>query len=78
MTKPTWLCAQRLLRSAWASAKSDQSLHCLLEVKLWSLADLSLRWAQSHIVGFVTKVAHMCNEWGRVAALVCFLILNLQ
>ena len=29
MTKPTmWLCAQRRLRSAWASAQSDQSLHC--------------------------------------------------
>ena len=29
MTKPTkWLCAQRRLRSAWASALSDQSLLC--------------------------------------------------
>ena len=29
MTKPTmWLCAQRRLRSAWASAQSDQSLPC--------------------------------------------------
>ena len=29
MTKPTkWLCAQRRLGSAWASAQSDQSLHC--------------------------------------------------
>ena len=28
-TKPTkWLCAQRRLRSAWASAQSDQSLCC--------------------------------------------------
>ena len=28
MTKPIkWLCAQRRLRSAWASAQSDQSLH---------------------------------------------------
>ena len=27
--KPTmWLCAQRRLRSAWASAQSDQSLRC--------------------------------------------------
>ena len=32
MTKPTmWLCAQRRLRSAWASAQSDQSLRCLHE-----------------------------------------------
>ena len=29
MTKPTkWMCAQRRLRSAWASAQSDQSLRC--------------------------------------------------
>ena len=29
MTKPTkWLCAQRRLRSAWASAQSGQSLLC--------------------------------------------------
>ena len=29
MTKPTkWVCAQRRLRSAWASAKSDQSVRC--------------------------------------------------
>ena len=31
MTKPTkWLCAQRTLRSTWASAQSDQSLRCAL------------------------------------------------
>ena len=29
MTKPTkWVCAQRRLRSAWASAQADQSLRC--------------------------------------------------
>ena len=29
VTKPTkWVCAQRRLRSAWASTQSDQSLHC--------------------------------------------------
>ena len=29
MSKPTkWVCAQRRLRSAWASAQSDQSLRC--------------------------------------------------
>ena len=31
MTKPIkWLCAQRRLRSAWASAQSDQRLRCAL------------------------------------------------
>ena len=35
MTKPTkWQCAQRRLRSAWASAKSDQSLRCPHEESL--------------------------------------------
>ena len=70
MTKPTkWVCAQRRLRSAWASTQSDQSLRCPHEERvrsyplsaqqrLWSdwadaQADLSLRWAHSHFVGFV-------------------------
>ena len=35
MTKLTkWLCVQRWLRSAWASAQSDQSLRCALNWKL--------------------------------------------
>ena len=35
MTKPTkWLCAQRRLRSDWASAQSNQSLICLHEETL--------------------------------------------
>ena len=35
MTKPTkWVCAQRRLRSAWASAQSDQSLRCVLQVRV--------------------------------------------
>ena len=71
-TKPTkWLCAQRRLRSAWASAQSDQSSLCAQWVAKdpsflhadsedWSdradaQADLSLRWAHSHIVGFVMR-----------------------
>ena len=38
MTKPTkWVCAQWRLRSDWASAQSDLSLHC----------------AHTHFVGFV-------------------------
>ena len=66
------MCAQRRLRSAWASEKSDQSLRCALNGKLktqaffmWTAkslirlanaqADLSLRWAHSHFVGFETR-----------------------
>ena len=39
MTKPTkWLCAQRRLRSDWASAQSYQSLHCVLSglLRIWA------------------------------------------
>ena len=35
MTKPAkWVCAQRRLRSAWASAQSDRSLRCPHEESL--------------------------------------------
>ena len=66
ITKQTkWLCAQRRLRLAWASAQSDQSLRCADSEdsdqpghRLWSdwadaQADLSLRWTHTHFVGFV-------------------------
>ena len=70
MTKPTkWLCAQRRLRSALASAQSDLSLRCALmgakdtsfllaDSENWSdwadaQAYLSLRWTHTHFVGFV-------------------------
>ena len=70
MTKPTkWVGAQWRLRSAWASAQTDQS-SLSARRKLVSLAthwaqskawsdwvdahvDLSLRWAHTHFVGFV-------------------------
>ena len=77
-TKPTkWLCVQRRLRSAWASASlgicpvwSESSLLawrklCSLTThwvhgEVWSdwadaQADLSLRWAHPHFVGFVMR-----------------------
>ena len=45
VTKPTkWLCAQRSLRSTWASAQSDQSLRCPHEQKIGPLAT---HWAHS-------------------------------
>ena len=38
-TKPTkWVCAQRRLRSAWASAQSDQSLCSVRVKKPWILS----------------------------------------
>ena len=70
MTKPTkWVCAQRRLGSAWASAQSDQSSLCaqwLAKDPSFLHADsensdqtgrmprlISLRWAHTHFVGFV-------------------------
>ena len=59
--------AQQRLRSAWASAQSDQSslsawreLGSWAQRRLWSdwadaQADLSLRWAHNHFVGFVMR-----------------------
>ena len=71
MTKPTkWLCAQRRLRSAWASAQSDQSLRCTLNGQLSFLhadsedSDQTGRMARliwvfagriCHFVGFVMR-----------------------
>ena len=45
VTKPTkWLCAQRRLRSAWASAQSDQES----SLSAWrKLGSLSTHWAQA-------------------------------
>ena len=44
MTNPTmWLCVQRRLRSAWASAQSDQSSLSVW----WKLGSLATHWAQS-------------------------------
>ena len=53
MTKPTkWLCAQWRLRSAWASAQSDQSLPCALNGRMprliWVFAGRTC-----YFVGFV-------------------------
>ena len=46
MTKPTkWLCAQWRLRSAWASAQSDQSLRCPPQWR--STEPLATHWAHS-------------------------------
>ena len=59
MTKPTkWMCAQRRLRSAWASAQSDQSLRCALNGWLrtqgfFMQTAKTLHWEHTHFVGFV-------------------------
>ena len=67
MTKSIkWVCAQQRLRSAWASAQSHQSLLCThwiakdprfhhvdSENSDQAQADLSIRSAHTHFVGFV-------------------------
>ena len=66
MTKPTkLLCAQRRLRSAWASVQSDQSLRCpheetlgprlLIECAAKTLIRLGGCWAHSYFISFVMR-----------------------
>ena len=54
MTKPTkWVCAQWRLRSAWASAQSDQS-----SLSAWrKLGSLATHWAYSLIRVFAGRTA---------------------
>ena len=50
MTKPTkWLCAQRRLRSAWASAQSNQSLRRMKKawVLSYPLSEQQRLWSQT-------------------------------
>ena len=75
MTKPTkWVCAQRRLRSAWASAQSVRmnktwvlSHPLSAQRRLWSdwadaQADLCLRWTHTHFVGFVAQIKVSMKE----------------
>ena len=68
MTKPTkWVCAQRRLRSAVHMKKAWVLSYPLsAQRRFWSdwadaQADLSLRWAHTHFVGFVVSqlICHM-------------------
>ena len=52
--KKNAMCAQRRLRSAWASAQSDQSLRC----RIYRLF-LSLRWVHISFCWFCRAAAHM-------------------
>ena len=66
ITKPTkWLCAQRRLRSAWVSAGLGAQRRLRSD---WAdaQADLSLRWAHIHFVGFVLRrLLFLCKTWQR-------------
>ena len=70
-----WMCAQRRLRSEWASAQSDQSLLCIqwlakdpsflqADSQDWSdwadtQADLSLRWVHMQFCWFCRTLAQI-------------------
>ena len=66
MTKPTkWLCAQRRLRSAWASAQSDQS-----SLSAWrKLGSLATHWAHSEdsdLTGWMPRLIWVFAGWTRI------------
>ena len=62
-------CAQRRLRSVWASAQSDQSLRCPHEETLGphlptECTAKTLRWAQRPFCWFSHELAQMrCMDW---------------
>ena len=70
MTKSTkWLCVQGRLRSAWASAWRNlgSSATHWAHSEDWSdqadaQADLSLRWAHTHFVGFIMPWLIYCSS----------------
>ena len=58
MTKPTmWLCAQGRLRSAWASAQSDQSLPC--------------RHEETLVLSYPLSTQRDSDQTGRMPRLIC-------
>ena len=77
MTKWTkWLCAQRRLRSAWASAQSGQSLRCALSGWLRTQA-FFVRMAKTDQTGWMPRLiwvftGHTCHFVGFVVRrLIC-------
>ena len=69
VTKPTkWLWAQRRLRSAWASAQSDQNLRCPHEESLATHWAHSEDWSESslgsHVSLLVLSQGGSYGTWG--------------
>ena len=64
VTKPAqWLCAQWRLRSAWASAQSDQSLRCAHEESLGPYHPLSAQRMPRLIFAGLTVIL-LVLSWG--------------
>ena len=67
MTKPTkWLCAQRRLRSAWASAQSYQSLRCTHEESLGFSYPLSVQRRPPKLSSCVQR--RLWSDWADAQA----------
>ena len=70
VTKPTkWVCAQQRLRSAWATAQSDQSLRCPGIRPIWSESSLS---AWRNLESLAAHWAHSEDSYqtGRMSRLI--------
>ena len=69
MTKPTkWLCAQRRLRSVWASDQSDQSLRCV-GCPDWSESSLCAQWVAKD-PSFLHADSEDSDQTGRMSRLI--------
>ena len=84
MIKPTkWVCAQRRLRSAWASESSLSAWRKLGSLATYSVhsedwldwvdaqAHLSLRWAHTHFVGFVMSWLIWASSRKNLSSVMC-------
>ena len=74
MTKPTkWVCAQRTLRSAWASAQSDQS-----SLSTWrNLGSLATHWAHSEDSEQTRRIPRLIWVFAGRSHYVCFVMSRL-
>ena len=78
-----WLCAQRRLRSAWASAQSDQSLCCLHEETLGPLITYWAHSEDSDQTGWMPRLiwvfaGHICNFVAFVMRCLNYVLVILQ
>ena len=69
MTKPAkWLCAQRRLRSDWASAQADQSRRCGIRPG-WSESSLCAQWVAKD-PSFLRADSEDSDQTGRIPRLI--------
>ena len=67
MTKPTkWLCAQRRLRPAWASAQSDQSLRCRQAAQIKNTMSSAVCLSQLYAYQFSQYCSHLIPQFNQI------------